>query len=186
MPHIHTEPNQHDITVSAFIVRLGETEPEVLVHMHRKHHILLQIGGHIELDETPWQAIAHELTEESGFMLEDLDILQPDDSRLEITHAVVHPVPVLMNTHVISGEHFHSDLCFAFVARRLPSRSVEGEESADLRWLTIAELEEAARQGIAAKDVVGIYKKVISTYLIGYHRVPAATYSLGKPRTSSM
>ncbi len=186
MPHIHTEPNQHDITVSAYIMRLDEDEPRVLVHMHKKHHILLQIGGHIELNETPWQSVSHELVEESGFTLEDLDVLQPDEKPVKIFNAIVHPVPVLMNTHIISDEHFHSDLCFAFVAHRLPSRTVHGDESPDLRWLTITELEVAAKEGIAGKDIVAIYTKIITDYLARYYRIPASTFSLEKPHTSSM
>ena len=71
MPHIHTEPDQHDMTVSAYIVRTDSAEPLCLVHMHRKIGKLAQIGGHIELNETPWQSIAHELEEESGYTLEN-------------------------------------------------------------------------------------------------------------------
>ena len=186
MPHIHTGPGQHDITVSAYIIHFDQGKPKVLVHMHKKHHILLQIGGHIELDETPWQSMSHELTEESGFTLEDLDILQPDNSPIKILNAVVHPVPVFMNTHIISDGHFHSDLCFAFVANKLPRRIVHGDESPDLRWLTSSELELAAKQGIAGKDIVTIYNKIITDYLTHYYRIPAAVFSLDKPHTSSM
>ncbi len=32
----------------------------------------MQVGGHIELDETPWQAVEHELREESGYTLAEL------------------------------------------------------------------------------------------------------------------
>ena len=186
MAHIHTAPNQHDMTVSAYIVRVDETETKVLVHMHRKHHLLLQVGGHIELDETPWQAIAHELAEESGYTLNELEILQPDDKLFEVDHAIAHPVPVLMNTHVISDDHYHSDLCYAFVAAGAPHHTMQPGESDDLRWLTLDELAHAAKHGVAAKDVVGIYEQIVSHYLTKYYRIPANRYSLDKPHSSSM
>jgi 8-oxo-dGTP pyrophosphatase MutT (NUDIX family) len=154
--------------------------------MHRKHHLLLQIGGHIELDETPWQAMAHELAEECGYTFDELAILQPDDALLEITHAIVHPVPVLMNTHVIADSHYHSDLSFAFIAAAAPRQSLSEGESVDLRWLTMQELADAATQGIAANDVVNIYQHILTRYLPKYYSIPASRYSLDKPHSSSM
>ena len=65
MPHIHTKPGQHDHTVSAFIVRLDGKQPRILLHRHKKSGVYMQFGGHIELHENPWQAISHELLEES-------------------------------------------------------------------------------------------------------------------------
>ena len=53
MPHIHTEPGQHDHTVGAFIICLGNNSPKILLHMHKKLNKLLPIGGHIELNEAP-------------------------------------------------------------------------------------------------------------------------------------
>jgi len=64
MAHIHTAPNQHDHTVTAYIIRIDKDEPRALLHMHKKLNVLLPVGGHIELDETPWAAMAHELEEE--------------------------------------------------------------------------------------------------------------------------
>lgn len=77
MAHIHTEPGQHDHTASGFIVRTDTPEPTLILHRHKKTGKYMQFGGHIELDETPWQAVRHELMEESGYDLSDLQILQP-------------------------------------------------------------------------------------------------------------
>ena len=51
MGHIHTDPGQHDLTVSAFIVRESDGRPLLLVHRHKSLALLLQPGGHVELDE---------------------------------------------------------------------------------------------------------------------------------------
>ena len=186
MPHIHTEPDQHDMTISAYVIRTNEAESKVLVHMHLKHHKLLQVGGHIELNETPWHAVAHELAEESGYTLDELQVLQPDDEPVVVDGAIVHPVPVLMNTHKISDGHYHSDLCYAFVADKPPKLNIADGESADIRWLTLAELHQEAKRGVAARDVLALYEIIVSRYLNRYHRVPASRFSLDKPHEYSL
>lgn len=62
MPHIHTKPDQHDMTASAYILRQENGVWKCLVHFHKKVEKLMQVGGHIELNETPWQTITHELS----------------------------------------------------------------------------------------------------------------------------
>ena len=61
MAHIHTLSGQHDFTVSVYIVRqFDDIDWRIALHVHKKHNSLLPFGGHIELDETPWQAVARE------------------------------------------------------------------------------------------------------------------------------
>jgi len=142
MPHIHTGKDQHDLTVTAYIVRTSSAEPEALLHMHKKHHVLLPVGGHVELNETPWQAVAHELEEESGYKLDQLNVLQPVSRLKHMSKAVQHPVPVSMNTHYIAEDHFHTDIEYAFVTTSAPTAMIGDGESTDLRWLTKKELNE--------------------------------------------
>ena len=186
MSHIHTEPGQHDITMSAYIVRIEDGQPKVLVHMHRKHHMLLQIGGHIELNETPWQTVAREVKEESGYDLSELEVLQPDAEMLQAEGVVMHPVPVFVSTYKITGDHYHSDLGYAFVAKGAPHEVVGEDESADLRWLTLDELADEVTAGHAAKDAALLYKTIVSRYLNTYHHISAVRYSLAKPEGFSI
>ena len=142
MAHIHTEPGEHDLTASGFIVRADFPEPRLLLHMHKKLHVLLQPGGHVELTENPWQAIEHELLEETGYTFDELQVLQPKDRLKSITNATLHPVPVVVNTHNFDTEglHRHTDMSFAFVAKGEP-RQLPGEgESSDIRWVSSEEL----------------------------------------------
>lgn len=46
MAHIHTNPGEHDLTASAFIVRDDFAKPRLMLHMHKKLGVLLQPGGH--------------------------------------------------------------------------------------------------------------------------------------------
>lgn len=141
MPHIHTRPGQHDLTVTAFIVRTDFAEPKVLLHLHRKLRTLLPVGGHVELSETPWNAMSHELTEESGYHLGQLKILQPPSRIKQLTKVIQHPYPLSMNTHDITAKHFHTDIQYGFVAIGEPDSNIEAGESTSLQWLTRHELD---------------------------------------------
>lgn len=179
MPHIHTEHGQHDHTVTAYIVRTDTSEPRVLLHMHKKLAKLMPIGGHVELDETPWQSIAHELSEESGYELYDLRLLQPKDSVRSLEHTVIHPYPVVMNTHNFfddnPGEHFHSDTAYAFVAGAGPSHGVAEGESADLRWLSGEELDDLEPSMIFENNRQ-IYRFILNTALTAWDTVATTDF----------
>lgn len=189
MPHIHTEPDQHDMTVSAYIVRKQNDEWKCLVHMHRRLGVLMQIGGHIELNESPWQAMAHELSEESGYALDELQILQYVTNPVHPRGAIAHPQPFLMNTHTAgAAPHYHSDICYAFIAIRKPRTQQAAGESADLRWYSVEELraeefsgESGERTGKVVPDVVDIYADIVSK-VDDLPAVPATSFSLEKPR----
>lgn len=191
MPHIHTEPGQHDMTVSAYIVRRSKNgEWLCLVHMHKKVHKLMQIGGHIELHETPWQAVTHELQEESGYTLPELLVAQYTADVVEDDTNVTHPVPFSTNTHLVKlsaeqggYDHYHSDLCYGFVAKDVPQSGVKGNESKDLRWLSIAELEKHGKAGEALMDVFRIYKFLLA-HIDSMHVVDPTNFSTKEPTKS--
>jgi len=141
MPHIHTEPGQHDHTATAFIIRIDQPEPIVLLHMHRKYKKLYPVGGHIELNESPWQAMVHEIAEESGYQMSELSVLQPLDRLKELPDEDLHPCPVLLNTHSAADDHYHSDTVWAFVTKAEPTGNAAEGESSDIRWMTLREIE---------------------------------------------
>lgn len=143
MAHIHTEPGQHDHTASAFIVRYDDNVPKVLLHVHKKLGVLLQTGGHVELNETPWQAVLHEIKEETGYELNQLRLLQPKLRLKHITGAVLHPQPLVFNTHRFDNEgiHKHTDVSFAFITESLPSGLPDEGESRDQRWIGVKDLQ---------------------------------------------
>ncbi len=108
--------------------------------MHKIHGRLLPVGGHVELDETPWQAAAHEIAEESGYKLAQLKVLQPRKRIASLPKVKLHPYPVVLNTHEITSTHFHSDTAYGFVATSEPIGKIDADESTDLRWLTLSEI----------------------------------------------
>ena len=180
MPHIHTKPNQHDITVSAYIVRNVDGGWKCLVHYHKKFDTLMQIGGHVELDETPWKSLATELMEEAGYSLAELMIVQPTSRRVRESKPVNHPVPFASNTHYVGNQHYHSDFAYGFVAKNLPTMSVGDGESSDLRWMSIDELMVAVEKGDALRDMTYIYEFLVAT-IDEYAFVAGTDFSTDKP-----
>lgn len=140
MPHIHTKPGEHDHTASAFVIRKGLGEPVLLIHRHKKLGVYLQFGGHIETTETPWQAVTHELLEESGYSMRQLRLLQPKERLKKTTNAVLHPVSIYHNTHKFDESHFHTDVAYAFVTDSDPEHSIGESESKAVRMVTRQEL----------------------------------------------
>lgn len=141
MPHIHTEPGQYDLTVSAYIVR-STPVPRILLHRHKTLGVLMQPGGHVELNETPWQAIIHELREETGYDMDQLRILQPRLRPPVPAHGDYHPQPVCVRSFPFEGlaDHFHTDITYAFLTEETPRHLVGEGESHELIWVTRQEL----------------------------------------------
>jgi 8-oxo-dGTP diphosphatase len=101
----------------------------------------MQFGGHIELKETPWQALAHELREESGYDIDELNIIL-SPPKIGLLDTDEHYAPFSMNTHAFDKDntHFHTDAAYAFIAQDEPSASRAEGESEELKWLTREEL----------------------------------------------
>ncbi|MDB5162241.1 MAG: pyrophosphohydrolase including oxidative damage repair enzyme [Candidatus Saccharibacteria bacterium] len=140
MPHIHTEPGQHDHTVSMYIVRTDGLEPRMMLHLHKKFNIYLQFGGHIELDENPMRAMTHELREETGYDMSQMQILQPRGSLRKLHGATIHPVAAVHNTHFIPDDHYHTDLGYAFTTDQEPKHHPDEGESREVIFCTRDEL----------------------------------------------
>ena len=180
MPHIHTDDNQHDLTVTAYIVRTDTPEPMALLHMHKKLRVLLPVGGHVELSETPWQAIARELAEESGYDLSQLRVLQPKSRIKSMSKTVHHPNPLSMNTHSISMGHFHTDIEYAFVTKSEPSLDITDGESLDMRWVSQAELNSIA-SGEIFDNTKEVYNFIFDEAIKGWESVETDSFLLDFP-----
>jgi 8-oxo-dGTP pyrophosphatase MutT (NUDIX family) len=143
MPHIHTEPGQHDITASAFIMLLGDGEPKLLLHQHHKLGKLMQYGGHVELDETPLEAALREIREESGYDADQLQVLQPVQHMTSTRNQKLDPIPACIGTHPYGGDttHFHTDLSYAFITTERPRHKEAAGESDEHIQMTRAQLE---------------------------------------------
>lgn len=182
MAHIHTGKNERDTVVSAFIIRMQDDEPLCLVHLHRKYQRLMQPGGHIELTETPWGAMEHELQEETGYTLGELSVLQPAGLRLALDGPMVtHPLPLIIESHSVKDAHFHTNISYGFVARTEPLAKPAEGESEDIRWLTLSELKQFVDEGLIYENVYAVFHAIITHYLEAYDWLPATDFSVKTP-----
>jgi 8-oxo-dGTP pyrophosphatase MutT (NUDIX family) len=155
MAHIHTAPGQHDHTVSMYVFRTDFNEPKVLLHIHKKSGAYAQFGGHVELNENPWQTTVHELIEETGYNIEQVEILQPQSRMVHVTDAIVHPYPVVHCTMGYPNDktHFHTDSAYAFIADGEPANAPMEGESTDLQLFTREEIAALSNVDGVTRDI---------------------------------
>lgn len=177
MAHIHTQPGQHDHTASAYIIRTDSATPKIMLHLHKKIGKYLQFGGHIELHETPWRAVCHELREESGYDINQLSILQPLDRVQQLSDAVLHPQPAAHSTHPFGGgtDHFHTDIAYAIVTDQPPRHLPDDGESTTIKLLTRDELA-AMPEDKMPDNVKQIGLFIFDHCLRQWEAIPASTF----------
>ncbi len=112
------------ITASCFIVNDGK----LLLHRHRRLGRWLQMGGHVEGEETPEQTSLREGAEESG--LDDLAFLVDGVFDLD-----VHAIPAGKG----EPDHRHYDVRFLAHTTTPSSISIDRNESEDLAWVPLAD-----------------------------------------------
>lgn len=130
MPHIH---DLIDFTVEAYIVHEGKV---LLIH-HKKLNKWLPIGGHIELDEDPEQALVREVKEESGLEIE----LAGKKSSVRVPGKKYLTPPDYLDIHPIDDHHRHIGMAY-FVKAKSDKIVLAGREHKEIRWFTDEELDD--------------------------------------------
>ncbi len=128
MPHIH---DKIDFIVSIYIVH----DNRVLLILHRGLQRWLPIGGHIELDENPEEALFREVREECGL---EVELLGTRPS-LESPGNTFLVAPAYLDIHDISPTHRHIGMEYFARAKTDEVRLAKREHSA-IRWFTKEEL----------------------------------------------
>ncbi|MQA94972.1 MAG: NUDIX domain-containing protein [Streptosporangiales bacterium] len=117
------------LTASAAV--LDASGERVLLTLHRKLRMWLQLGGHCEPgDGSLAEAALREAAEESG--IAGLSMLAPGPVRLDR-----HAVPC-------GGGSWHLDVQYAMIAPAGAEPAIDPEESLDLRWWPVRTLPESA------------------------------------------
>lgn len=136
MPHIH---DKIDFTAEAFIVHKNK----VLLRKHDKYHIWLSVGGHIELNEEPNEAVIREIKEEVGL---DVDIFHkglPLTQRDQYKELIP---PEFLNIHKINETHKHISLVYFAKSNTDKITQSENEKSDECKWFSKEELEDPKYQ----------------------------------------
>lgn len=143
-----------DFVVTAYVVDEGKV---LLIH-HKKHNLWLPPGGHIEVNETPDDALRRELREEVGI---EFEFLQRNDLPKEGNIREQLALPFYVNVHSV-GDHDHCSLFY--VVRALNPEAVEANlrELKAFEWFSEQALKTDPRvpadvrnQALAALKVYG-------------------------------
>lgn len=110
-------------TASCYIV---DGSGRLLLHHHKRLDRWLQMGGHVELEESPELAALREGCEESGLH----DLVPMTDGIFDLD---IHPIPAA------KGEPDHAHFDIRYLARTASPDTVvvDRAESNDLAWVTL-------------------------------------------------
>jgi 8-oxo-dGTP pyrophosphatase MutT (NUDIX family) len=129
MPHIH---DKYDFTVSVFIVY---NDKVLLVH-HPRYDKWIPMGGHIELDEDPEQALFREIQEETGLEVEILSTKPEfDQNDTRFIYA-----PRYIDVHDANPPHKHIGL--VYFAKSKNDKHVLSDEHSEINWLGLEDLDD--------------------------------------------
>ena len=120
----------------------------------------------------------HEITEETGYHPDQLQVLQPTQRLKSLNGAILHPSAVCQNTHRFNQEleHWHTDTAYAFTTNSEPAGKPDDKESTDLRWLSEQELKEVPA-GAMPENVREIALYILSDCLPDWEALPLNTFS---------
>ena len=128
MAHIH---EQIDVAVGALIVH----QHRVLFVLHRALKRWLPVGGHVELNEDPIQALEREIREECGLSVEILG----DRSTITSPGTTFLQRPRFLDIHDISPTHRHIGITYIARAQSDAVTLAAGEHDA-IRWFSREDL----------------------------------------------
>lgn len=112
----------------------------VLLHFHKRLHMWLQPGGHVEPGETPWEGALRESVEETGLALRFAATPTGDATPPPLVHLDVHPA---------AKGHTHLDLRYLLTpADPDADPAPPPGESQQVRWFTWDDALAAADAGL--------------------------------------
>ncbi|GAC1368917.1 MAG: hypothetical protein NVSMB39_0200 [Candidatus Saccharimonadales bacterium] len=150
-----------------------------MLHEHRKLGILLQFGGHIEHDETPWRGLLRELKEEIGYEADQIKVLQPRGRFVDsLTADKAHPLPFYLNTHRFNDllDHYHSDITYAVIAAEPPRLAMEEGESTAVHQFTLEQID-ALAEGDLYSQTRACARHLLTSLKDEWEPVPAADFA---------
>jgi len=128
MPHIHY---QYDFVITIFIVH----NDKVLLVNHPRYSKWLPVGGHVELNEDPEEALFREVQEETGLtvgLVGSKPAFDSDDAK------PIH-APRYVDVHEANAPHKHIGL--VYFARSESDKFIVSDEHTAAAWLGLEDLD---------------------------------------------
>ena len=121
-----------DLVVEGCVINGGK----ILLIQHKKLDLWLPVGGHIEQNETPDEALLREIKEETGI---NVEILNQSDIPLNGNIKKNLKTPFYVNVHSV-GDHNHC--CFFYLCKALnPEKLQINSESKNFGWFSKDDLD---------------------------------------------
>lgn len=119
-------------TATTYVVH----EKKVLLHFHKKLHMWLAIGGHIEDNELPEEAALREIAEETGLIA----TLYDPDGQIGVSDVeqLIRPMHILLED--IGGTHKHIDLIY-YARTESDVLNPQDGETANIKWFTTDDIQ---------------------------------------------
>jgi len=130
MPHIH---EKYDFTIGVYIV----FEDTVLLVNHPRYHKWIPIGGHVELDEDPEEALFREIAEETGLevrLLGTKPLISSPGTKSLLT-------PAYLDVHEANIPHKHINL--VYFGQATTNQAILSDEHTELKWFSVPELQKS-------------------------------------------
>lgn len=127
------EKRKTDLVVTGYV--FNEEDRVLLIH-HKKRNMWLPVGGHMEQNETPDEALLREIAEETGLTVEILgkkEIEEAGDVKENLA------TPFHVNVHSV-GDHDHCS--FFYVCRTTGNVMINKEELNNFEWFSRNQLED--------------------------------------------
>ena len=140
-----------DIVVTGYIF----SDDKLLLIHHGKLNLWLPVGGHIEKDEVPDDALIREIKEETNLDIEILksDYIQPVGNTIRVLK-----IPFHVSVHSV-GDHNHCSLFY--ICKALNSESLKiNSEVKNFKWIKKEDL----NGNEIPQDVIEIGKKAFEEY----------------------
>jgi len=120
-----------DLVVGGYLIH----EDRVLLVHHKKSGLWLPVGGHIDENETPDDALVREFKEETKLDIKILGLLDVTTKGTVIRQLAV---PFYVNVHNV-GDHEHC--CFFYLCETKDAKiEIDRDELHDFAWFTKEEL----------------------------------------------
>lgn len=130
MPHIH---EKYDFVVNAFLV----FDNKVLLVHHPRYNKWLPMGGHVELDEDPEEALFREIKEETGLEVE----IVGSKPNMKSNDTKFIYAPNYIEVHDANPPHRH--IALNYFAKARTKDHIKSPEHDELKWFSSDELDDS-------------------------------------------